>query len=166
MAGLGRCVIGGNRRDAATVHESALDGIDDDLTVWERARMLQSRAAERGFDWPDPAAVVTKLNEEVVEVLAEFEALASDPGDTAAQDRIEDEIGDLLFVAANLARHGNVDTERAMRRANAKFERRYRLMEALAKSDGQALENASLQQHEVYWAQSKVNERGGRDDER
>nr|WP_281421655.1 MazG nucleotide pyrophosphohydrolase domain-containing protein [Lysobacter antarcticus] len=138
-----------------------MDGIDDDLSVWERARVLQSRAAERGFDWPDPAAVVTKLNEEVDEVLAEFEALAHDPDDTAARDRIEDEIGDLLFVAANLARHANVDTERAMLRANAKFERRYRLMEALAKSDGQALEDASLQQQEAYWAQAKANERGG-----
>ena len=155
-------MIGGNRRDAAAVGESGLDGIDDDLTVWERARVLQSRAAERGFDWPDPAAVVTKLNEEVDEVLAEFEALAHDPDETAARDRIEDEIGDLLFVAANLARHANVDTERAMLRANAKFERRYRLMEALAKSDGQALEDASLQQQEAYWAQAKANERGGR----
>ncbi len=154
-------MIGGNRRGAATVGESGLDGIDDDLSVWERARVLQSRAAERGFDWPDPAAVVTKLNEEVDEVLAEFEALAHDPDDTAARDRIEDEIGDLLFVAANLARHANVDTERAMLRANAKFERRYRLMEALAKSDGQALEDASLQQQEAYWAQAKANERGG-----
>ncbi|WP_343225573.1 MazG nucleotide pyrophosphohydrolase domain-containing protein [Novilysobacter antarcticus] len=105
--------------------------------------------------------MVTKLNEEVDEVLAEFEALAHDPDDTAARDRIEDEIGDLLFVAANLARHANVDTERAMLRANAKFERRYRLMEALAKSDGQALEDASLQQQEAYWAQAKANERGG-----
>ncbi|WP_052497474.1 MazG nucleotide pyrophosphohydrolase domain-containing protein [Lysobacter sp. A03] len=143
---------------------SALDGIATDLTAWERARMLQSRAAQRGFDWPDARAVVTKLYEEINEVLAEFDALQSDPDDPAAQDRIEDEIGDLLFVATNLARHASVDADQAMHRANAKFERRYRAMEVLARSRGKALERASLEQQEAYWAATKASEKGNQCD--
>lgn len=139
---------------------SALDGIATDLSAWERARMLQSRAAQRGFDWPDARAVVRKLYEEIDEVLAEFDALQRDPDDPAPQDRLEDEIGDLLFVAANLARHANVATDRAIDRANAKFERRYRAMEAIARSHGKALEGASLEQQEAYWAEAKANENG------
>ena len=115
---------------------SALAGIARGLPEWQRAVKLQHRAAKVGFDWPDPAPVLEKLHEEIEEVRAEFAAVAANPGDPAARDRLEDEIGDILFVCANLARHAKVDFGAALRRANHKFERRFRAMEALAEADG------------------------------
>lgn len=138
---------------------SALAGIASGLPEWQRARTLQSRAAKAGFDWPDPESVIAKLQEEIGEVMAEFDAVRRDPADALAQDRIEDEIGDLLFVAANLARHAKVDTGSAMRRANAKFERRFRLMETLAAADGNALASLPLASQEDYWILAKVQDR-------
>ena len=86
--------------------------------------------------------MIDKLHEEIDEVRAEFDALAA--GDAGARDRLEDEIGDLLFVAANLARHAKVDPGVAMRRANAKFERRFREMERMAAEDGVELASLDL----------------------
>jgi len=147
-------------RDAAGhADTSALAGIARGLPEWQRALKLQKRAARVGFDWPDPAPVFAKLHEEIDEVRAEFAALAADPGDLDARDRLEDEIGDLLFVAANLARHGRIDVGTAMRRANHKFERRFRAMEALAASDGLALAALSLEQQDRYWDAAKAAER-------
>ncbi|HWS76745.1 MAG TPA: nucleoside triphosphate pyrophosphohydrolase, partial [Thermomonas sp.] len=108
---------------------SALAGISRGLPEWQRAVKLQHKAAKVGFDWPDPAPVLEKLHEEIDEVRAEFAAVAANPGDAAARDRLEDEIGDILFVCANLARHAKVDFGAALRRANHKFERRFRAME-------------------------------------
>ncbi len=147
------------REAAGDTDRSALAGIARGLPEWQRARKLQSRAAKSGFDWPDPESVVAKLHEEIGEVMEEFEALKRDPADASAQDRIEDEIGDLLFVAANLARHANVDTGTAMRRANAKFERRFRLMERLSEADGVALGSLPLERQEAYWVLSKLQDR-------
>jgi ATP diphosphatase len=91
---------------------SVLAGIARGMPEWQRALKLQQRAARVGFDWPGPEPVIAKLHEEIEEVRAEFAALATDPGDGAARDRLEDEIGDLLFVCANLARHAKVDPAR------------------------------------------------------
>ncbi|MBS1240259.1 MAG: mazG, partial [Proteobacteria bacterium] len=107
---------------------SALAGISRGLPEWQRAVKLQHKAAKVGFDWPDPAPVLEKLHEEIEEVRAEFAAVAANPDDAAAHDRLEDEIGDILFVCANLARHAKVDFGAALRRANQKFERRFRAM--------------------------------------
>ena len=138
---------------------SALAGIARGLPEWQRAIKLQKRAATVGFDWPGPGPVVAKLHEEIEEARAEFAAVAADPGDAAAQDRLEDEIGDLLFVCANLARHARVDPGTALRRANAKFERRFRAMEVLAAADGLALEDLPLDAQEAYWVRAKIAER-------
>ena len=121
---------------------------------------LQQKAAKVGFDWPDPAPVLDKLHEEIDEVRAEFDAVAADPGDAAARDRLEDELGDVLFVCANLARHARVDVGNALRRANAKFERRFRAMEALAAADGVALADLPLEAQDAYWVRAKRQERG------
>jgi len=137
---------------------SALAGVSRGLPEWMRAVKLQDRAARTGFDWPGPGPVIDKLREEAGEVEAEFAAVAAAPGDAAARDRLEDEIGDLLFVAANLARHAKVDVGSALRRANLKFERRFRAMEALARADGAALEDLPLAAHEAYWARAKQGE--------
>ena len=147
------------REAAGDDDRSALAGISRGLPEWMRAVKLQERAARVGFDWPDPAPVMEKLAEELDEVRAEFVAVADAPDDVAARDRLEGEIGDLLFVAANLARHAGVDAGRALRRANHKFERRFRRMEALAQADGTQLRHEPLEAQEDYWARAKAAER-------
>ena len=138
--------------------DSALAGISRGLPEWQRAVKLQTKAARVGFDWPDPAPVIEKLHEEIEEVRVEFAAVAANPDDAAAQLRLEDELGDLLFVCANLARHAKVDFGAAIRRANHKFERRFRMMEALAKADG-GLAGQSLDAQDRYWVRAKQAEK-------
>ena len=142
-------------REAAGADHSALSGIGRGMPEWQRAIKLQKRAARVGFDWPDPTPVMAKLHEEIDEVRAEFAAVAANPDDADAQARLEVELGDLLFVAANLARHAKVDPGTAMRRANAKFERRFRAMEAIAKSQGTDLATMTLEQQERLWSRVK-----------
>jgi ATP diphosphatase len=145
-----------NEREAkGDTDTSALAGIARGMPEWQRAVKLQSRAAKTGFDWPGPAPVIAKLQEEIEEVHAEFAK-----GDVDAnRERLQDEIGDLLFVCANLARHAKVDVGAALRYANHKFERRFRAMEKLAEADGQSLTGQSLEAQEVYWLRAKREER-------
>ncbi len=138
---------------------SALAGIARGMPEWQRAVKLQQRAARMGFDWPGPAPVIEKLHEEIEEVRVEFAAVAAAPDDAAARDKLEDEIGDLLFVCANLARHAKVDVGTALRRANRKFERRFRAMEALAAGDGIELSSQSLEAQDAYWNRANAQER-------
>lgn len=138
---------------------SALAGVARGLPEWQRAAKLQKKAATVGFDWPGPAPVIDKLREELDEVRVEFDALAASPGDAAVRDRLEDELGDLLFVAANLARHAKVDPGAALRRANHKFERRFRAMEAMAAADGVSLADLPLEAQDGYWHRAKAAER-------
>jgi ATP diphosphatase len=143
------------REAAGERDESALAGIARGLPEWQRALKLQKRAARVGFDWPGPEPVIAKLHEEIDEVRAEFAGReASD--DPAAQARLEEEIGDLLFVAANLARHARVDVGSALRRANLKFERRFRAMEALAAEERRTLAELPLDAQEDYWRRVKA----------
>ncbi|MGO3127764.1 MAG: nucleoside triphosphate pyrophosphohydrolase [Luteimonas sp.] len=144
---------------AGETDPSALAGIARGLPEWQRAVKLQQRAARVGFDWPGPQPVIEKLHEEIDEVRVEFDAVAADPGDATAQERLEEELGDLLFVAANLARHAKVDVGAALRRANQKFERRFRAMEAMADADGLALDGQSLDAQDAYWNRVKQAER-------
>ncbi|HVR80759.1 MAG TPA: nucleoside triphosphate pyrophosphohydrolase [Luteimonas sp.] len=152
-----------HKRDERTAagHEdaSALAGIARGLPEWQRAIKLQQRAARIGFDWPDPAPVIAKLHEEIEEVRVEFAAVAQAPGDADARDKLEDEIGDLLFVCANLARHAKVEPGSALRRANHKFERRFRAMESLAAAEGVALASLSLEAQDRYWDRAKAAEK-------
>ena len=142
------------RAAAGDVDDSALAGIARGLPEWQRATKLQSRAAKTGFDWPGPEPVIAKLHEEIDEVRAEFAK-----GDVAANHaRLQDEIGDLLFVAANLARHAKVDVGAALRHANHKFERRFRAMERLAHADGVRLAGLPLDAQEAYWVRAKGEE--------
>ncbi|WP_082124451.1 nucleoside triphosphate pyrophosphohydrolase [Lysobacter capsici] len=148
------------REAAGETDSSALAGISRGLPEWQRAVKLQKRAAAVGFDWPAVDPVIAKLHEEIDEVRVEFEAVAAAPDDAAAQARLEEEIGDVLFVCANLARHGKVDVGAALRRANLKFERRFRAMEMLAAQDGLSLAELPLEGQDAYWEQSKRDERG------
>lgn len=143
------------REAAGEQDTSALAGIARGLPEWQRALKLQKRAARVGFDWAGPGPVFDKLDEEVAEVRAEFEAPDRDtPG---GRQRLEEELGDLLFVAANLARHGGVDPGAAMRRANLKFERRFREMESIAAAEGRPLEARTLEEQEALWQRAKQN---------
>jgi len=130
---------------------SALAGIARGLPEWQRAIKLQKRAATVGFDWPDVNPVLDKLHEEIEEVRAEFSVGA----DTA---RLTDEIGDVLFVCANLARHARIDVSTALRHANAKFERRFRRMEAVAAEGGGELATRKLEDQERLWQRVKAQE--------
>jgi ATP diphosphatase len=150
------------REASGDADPSALAGIARGLPEWQRAVKLQKRAARVGFDWPSHAPVIAKLHEEIDEVRVEFEAVAANPGDAAARDRLEDELGDLLFVAANLTRHAQVDFGSALRRANAKFERRFRAMERLAADDGTDLSTLPLEAQDRYWDRAKADEKSGR----
>jgi nucleoside triphosphate diphosphatase len=131
---------------------STLDGVSRGLPEWQRAVKLQKRAASVGFDWPDVNPVFEKLHEELDEVRAEF---IKGKGHQA----LEDEIGDVLFVAANLTRHAKVDFGSALRRANQKFERRFRRMEQIAIANGVTLEQLNLQAQGELWNQAKAEEK-------
>jgi ATP diphosphatase len=133
---------------------SALAGISRGLPEWQRAVKLQARAARVGFDWPGPGPVLDKVREELDEVAAEF---ARGPVQDN-QARLQEELGDLLFVCANLARHAEVDVGAALRHANHKFERRFRAMEAQAAANGQAMADLDLQAQEQLWEQAKAGE--------
>lgn len=120
----------------------ALAGVALALPALLRAEKLQKRAARTGFDWPDTEGVLDKIVEEAGEVRA-----------AASQDEREEEVGDLLFALVNLARHMKVDAEQALRRTNAKFERRFRAMEAEA---GAAFAGLDLEAKEELWQRAKA----------
>jgi MazG family protein len=133
---------------------SALDGVTAALPALLRAEKLQKRAARVRFDWPDARQVFDKLDEELAEIHEEIDK-GGDP------DRLEDEVGDLLFVVVNLARHLHVDPESALRRTNAKFERRFKAMEARLAETGARAEDQSLEALEELWQEAKRDERRG-----
>lgn len=131
--------------------DSILAGVSTGLPEWKRAIKLQQRAASAGFEWVDPQPILDKLAEEVGELRAEF---SRDPDPV----RLQDEIGDVLFVMVNLSRHAGVDFSQALRHANAKFERRFRAMEALANAASSSFAECSLEQQEALWQQVKQGE--------
>ena len=149
---MGRDQGAGEGRAQATTPASLLDGIPLAQPALARARAICSRVAKVGFDWPTAEAVLEKLDEETREVHA---AIAS--GD---RDAIEDEIGDMLFVIANLARKLDVDAETALRRANLKFIRRFSSVEMRLGEAGLPLEQATLEQMEAAWQATKRAEAG------
>ncbi|MBB2895381.1 nucleoside triphosphate pyrophosphohydrolase [Pseudomonas sp. AS2.8] len=137
---------------AAPEQLSLLDDVPAALPALSRAAKLQKRAANVGFDWADATPVVAKIQEELDEVR---EAMANGQ---AAQ--VAEEVGDLLFVMVNLARHLQVDAEDALRQANAKFERRFRYIEEGLKAQGRAPQEASLEEMDALWDAAKVAEKG------
>jgi ATP diphosphatase len=132
---------------------SALDGVALALPALLRALKLQKRAARVGFDWPDKAPIFDKIAEEIAELRHEIDA-------RAASERIEDELGDLLFALVNLARHLELEPEAALRRANAKFERRFRRIEEILRNAGKTPEAAGLAELDRLWDAVKKEEKG------
>jgi len=139
-------------RRAQAQPPGALDGVSRTLPGLTRAVKLQRRAARVGFDWPDSAPVLDKVEEEVDEVRVEL-AQSADP------QRVEEEVGDLLFACANLSRHLGVDPERALRNANAKFERRFRRIESLLAAQGREPQDVDLETMEAAWQRAKREEK-------
>ena len=129
---------------------SGLDDIPRTMPAALEAAKLGSRAAKVGFDWPDAAGLLAKLDEEIAELRAEMRPVDR-PND---KSRIEEEFGDLMFTATNLARHLKIDSESALRAANAKFRARFGHMEASA-GGYDALGSRTPDQLEALWAQAK-----------
>jgi len=138
---------------------ATLAGVPRALPALARAAKLGRRAARVGFDWPDIAGVRAKVAEELGELDAAVTADSGSPryGERPADERIADELGDLLFAVVNLGRHLEVDAEAALRSANAKFERRFRAMERAAAARGQALERLSAAEWDDLWREAKLN---------
>ncbi|HEX2078805.1 MAG TPA: nucleoside triphosphate pyrophosphohydrolase [Longimicrobium sp.] len=139
------------RERAERPHDSLLDEVPAGLDPLLRAFRVQDRVARVGFDWPDPRGAWDKVREETEEIGREL--------DHADPDRLEDEVGDLLFAAVNLARLAKVHPSAALARANAKFDRRFRALEALAAERGVVLGRAGLEELDVLWDEVKRRER-------
>jgi len=131
---------------------SAIDGVPAGLPALTRAVKIQKKAARIGFDWRDAEPVFAKVREEMAEIEAEIGAGAAEAG-------IREEVGDLLFAVANLARHLDIDPEQALRGGNAKFERRFRQMEQRLALQGIDPAAASLDEMEAQWQAVKAQEK-------
>jgi MazG family protein len=139
------------RERAAKPEASILDDVPRALPALTRALKLQKRAASVGFDWDSAPRVVEKLAEEAQEIVDAREAGGS-------QAEIEEEVGDLLFVVANLARHLKVQPEDALRSANEKFSRRFRFIEQSLRAAGKTMAAATLDEMEALWQKAKATE--------
>jgi len=139
---------------AGRAQHGVLDDVPVALPALPRAQKLQKRAARVGFDWDSRGPVLDKLDEELGEL---HEALAADD-----PEGVEEELGDLLFTAVNLARHLGLDAESCLRRASAGFERRFRLMEAQAEEHGHALEHCDPAELDALWEEAKRRDRSSR----
>lgn len=138
---------------AARAEHGILAGVPAALPGLTRALKLTARAARVGFDWPGANAVLEKLDEEVAELRAELPS--ADPA------RLTDEVGDLLFVVANLARKLGLDPETCLRGANTKFTRRFNAMEQSAEDEGKSLKELELEEMEARWQAVKRSLSGG-----
>ncbi len=136
---------------AGRAQTGVLDGVAKGLPALLRAFKLQKRAARVGFDWPDAEQVIDKIAEEAGELREAARELPA--------EKVEEEMGDLLFAMANLARHLGVDPEAALRRANAKFTRRFARIEAALAQAGRKPEEATLEEMDALWERAKQEER-------
>ncbi|VGM96133.1 Nucleoside triphosphate pyrophosphohydrolase [uncultured Avibacterium sp.] len=132
--------------------QSILDNIPHAFPALMRAEKLQKRCAKVGFDWDNVQPVIAKVQEELQEVQAELARPQQD------QTKIEEEIGDLLFSVVNLSRHLKTAPEEALRKANQKFERRFRQLETLAKQQGKSLQTSTLAELDLLWDEVKKQE--------
>ncbi|MGH8307966.1 MAG: MazG nucleotide pyrophosphohydrolase domain-containing protein [Gammaproteobacteria bacterium] len=130
---------------------SVFDGVPDDPPELTRAVELQQCAAGVGFDWADMPPVLAKIREELVELETEIASGVS-------PERIRDELGDLLFASANLARKLGIDPEQALRGTNQKFQRRFHTVEAQLARQGRLPQDATLQEMDAIWEQAKHDE--------
>ena len=137
-----------NETDA---HSTLLSNVKASLPALTRAMKLQQQASTIGFDWNDPRAVLNKIREEADEIEAAL--------DRKDAEELAEETGDLLFAVVNLARHAQADPEMALRRANAKFERRFAYIERALASRGRQFGEATLDEMDELWNEAKAGER-------
>jgi MazG family protein len=130
---------------------SLLEGIPSKLPALHEAHQISSRATRAGFDWPNVDGVFEKLQEEV----RELKEVIAEGGGEARRERLEDEIGDMLFCIVNIARFLKVDSESALKRTNRKFKTRFQYMENELARQGKSLEQASLDEMEALWQKAK-----------
>jgi len=139
------------RRGGEAQHKSLLSGVKAGMPALTRAMELQRKASTVGFDWNDPRAVLNKIREEADEIEAAL--------DRKDAEELAEETGDLLFALVNLARHLQADPEIALRRANAKFERRFAHIERALAANGRTLEQATLDVMDELWNEAKQHEK-------
>lgn len=132
---------------------SLLDDVSRTLPSLMRAEKLQKRAAKENFEWPDVKGVMSKIYEEMQEVQAELDEAILD------KQKLEDEIGDLFFSCVNLSRYVNINAEKSLRKANLKFEHRFRALETLAKSKGLKINKMTIDELEKLWKEVKSHEK-------
>ncbi|MES9875651.1 MAG: nucleoside triphosphate pyrophosphohydrolase [Candidatus Sedimenticola sp. PURPLELP] len=142
------------KEKAGEEKHSQMDGVARALPALIRAEKLQKRAAKVGFDWPDRAGVIAKVREELDELERELDGAVS-------PERVDEEMGDLLFSCVNLARHLGMDAEHSLRGASSKFEERFRSMEQLMDEDGTDSHNLSLEEMDAVWERVKEREQRG-----
>ena len=166
---------GGKAAKDETKPESVLAGVSSAIPALLEAYKLSSRAAHVGFDWPNVEGLFEKLSEETAELKQELQHFPA-PGPRPAQRgiagshtgavvppeelkaRLEDEIGDMLFVLVNIARYLSLDPESALKKTNRKFKRRFQWLEQEIRRSGRRLEDATLDEMEALWQQSKTQE--------
>jgi tetrapyrrole methylase family protein/MazG family protein len=149
-------------QEGRTPKDSILDGVSTGLPPLDRAWKFQKKAAKAGFDWPNLAGVIAKIKEELDEV-EEAVDTASVNGVThnkGADEKIEEELGDLLFSAVNLCRYLNVEPSVALRRTNGKFAERFRYVEKMMKETSQEMKKENLIVMDKYWNEAKEWRRG------
>lgn len=137
--------------DAASRNQSLLDGLPPSMPALLTAHRMTQKAAGVGFDWPDSGAVLDKVDEELAELRHELDAQdGSEPS-----SKVQEELGDLLFTLANLSRHLELDPEAVLARANAKFRRRFGLMETILDEQGTSLASLEMDAMESAWQKAK-----------
>jgi MazG family protein len=165
---------GGKKAKDESRPESVLAGVSTAIPALLEAFKLSSRAAHVGFEWPEIGGLFDKLTEETAELKIELKefpppgprppgrGIASSRGQTIPEDlraRLEDEVGDLLFVLVNIARYLSLDPESALKKTNRKFKRRFQWMEEQFRQQGRKLSEASLDEMESVWQASKQQEK-------
>ncbi|WP_290733546.1 MULTISPECIES: nucleoside triphosphate pyrophosphohydrolase [unclassified Fibrobacter] len=136
--------------------KSVMDKVSRSMPTLARSQDIIRRVAKVGFDWGEAAPVFDKAQEEFAEFRAEMEKVTPENANT---DRLEDEFGDIMFCLVNVARHSGFNADVALRRANAKFEKRFREVERLAREQGKAVSEFGLEGLQQLWKQAKVSAR-------
>ncbi len=140
------------KRNGEATPPSLLDDVPRALPALIRAAKLDKRAARNGFDWPNADAVIAKVHEELNEV--------SEAAHAGASDKIHEEVGDLLFAVASLARHLGVEPEVALADANLKFTRRFHHIESRCRDEGLAVSDAGMDKLDAFWNEIRARENG------